>query len=229
MSRLAINVFTTYYYSPERDKEFRRALLQNLTNPFITNVYLFEENHIDLEHSKLNKIPIKGVPSFEIFTRYFQDKALNIICNGDVSFSKSIRHLKKKKLRTIAYCITRREYLVGLPLILFKMNVGNSQDAWGFWGRLEETITEEFRKIDIGKPGNDNALAYILEKTGYTLLNPSFLVVLKHHHRNQARSYSEKDRIPMPYKYVKPDKSLGTTAMSYITELINRLYNKCFR
>lgn len=68
----------------------------------------------------------------------------------------------------------------------------------------EEPLNEEF-KIQLGKPGCDNYVAYLLDRLGIKVINLCSKIITLHHHMSQKRNYSEKDRVGSysKYKYLK--------------------------
>jgi hypothetical protein len=68
----------------------------------------------------------------------------------------------------------------------------------------EETLSEDF-KFQLGKPGCDNYVAYLLDKLGMQVINLCSKIITLHHHLSSIRNYSEQDRVGdyTKYKYLK--------------------------
>jgi hypothetical protein len=92
--------------------------------------------------------------------------------------------------------MTRKENVGDGRIITFAQKSGGhpgewSQDAWIFTG-LKDHVQADFR---LGMRGCDNHLAYIMEKQGYRVRNPSLSIDVIHLHnvdRNASTNRGEK-------------------------------------
>jgi hypothetical protein len=163
-----------------------------------------------------------------MLSSHFDSNAVNIICNSDISFVTNL----KKLIQILdnpqkAFFISRR---IGLGIvskyIIFKHNVGNSQDAWAFLGKIkdEDALLKSMEKIELGLPGNDNALVHLFRKFNYEVLNPSYAITLLHHHKSDNRNYTESDRLKLEYDFVKSSLVFNCNLLEYFVKTLNRIY-----
>jgi len=82
----------------------------------------------------------------------------------------------------------------------------DSQDTWIFMGGVPQISGADFT---LGKAGCDNSIAYMLEQSGYNVLNPSRTIKTYHLHLTNIRNYTDVvghaiERIQPPYKLLYP-------------------------
>ena len=108
---------------------------------------------------------------------------VNVLANLDIYFDKTIEMAKWIK-SDIAYCLTRWEDDGKGNLKTFAEKHGGypgewSQDAWVFTGDKIRDFKADFQ---LGKPGCDNHLAFLLNQAGFKLLNPALDIKAIHCH-----------------------------------------------
>ncbi len=227
---LTITLHTTYFKdsSENRNIEVYKAININLNLRIVTKVYVYTESVFPLAHPKLKIISIESRPNFSKLSSNFDANGINIICNSDISFSNDLKNLvylfdTKKK----AFFISRRLGLFFFKkYIVFKHNVGNSQDAWAFYGVIPyvDDLIKKLDKIQIGVPGNDNALVHVFRSFNFTVINPSYLIALSHHHKTEKRNYTNYDRLALDYDYVQPTITSRFHLCERFVQIINLLY-----
>lgn len=146
-----------------------------------------------------------GRPTFNDLFDLCDPDAINVIANSDIYFTELPPHPKPWE----AWALSRWDVDADGNVKLW--DHADSQDVWIFHGKpigIDAPFT-------MGVPGVDNALAWIIEHSGYNLRNPSRTVKAFHIHNVQWRSYlaepggmarggQKQQRIPPPYKLVKP-------------------------
>ena len=224
-----ILLITQFYKSNNqaRQKEIVDCLHRNLNNPFIDKIYLICEKpytlreigvNANVNSSKLTLITInKRMNYFDAFT-IVEDYGLNgyvIIANSDIFFDRSLESLyvsnasKEKKI----YCQLRFEYTTTKleQCSLFGPRT-NSQDSWIFHSNYN--VLKEHRKVfnfELGIPGCDNHITYLLSLLGYKLHNEPFFIRTYHNHASNVRTYTnDTKRVISPYIFIRPLLTLAT-------------------
>jgi hypothetical protein len=161
--------------------------------------------------------------------------SIKILSNNDISFHPpSLQILKSMDLSNTCLALNRYDIIKYRPLKtkLYKSLVNNlsgTQDSWIFKkiepkllneapetisGLVEQSIlkltntkyilSDEF-KFQLGKPGCDNYVAFLIDKLGMRVINNCSTIITLHHHISNKRNYSEKDRVGSysKYKYLK--------------------------
>lgn len=152
-----------------------------------------------------------GHPFFNELFDLCHDNTVNVIANSDIYFdaSSAAMILARTDWGRITYALSRWDVDEHGSAVLW--NHADSQDAWIFGG-VPSGIDAPF---PMGIPGCDNRLAWLIEQAGYTVLNPSLSIHAYHLHNVKWRSYladpegkarggQKMERIPPPYKLVKP-------------------------
>ncbi len=83
------------------------------------------------------------------------------------------------------------------------LNNPDSQDTWIFNGAVKEISEANF---PLGTAGTDNKIAYLLDKEGYEVSNPSLTLKTFHIHLSDIRNYSvrDEDRLQPPFLILHP-------------------------
>jgi hypothetical protein len=218
-----ILLITQFYVSknPKRQKEIVDCLFMNLNNKWIDKIYLICEKTYNLHEigvdthvnsSKITLITInKRMNYFDAFT-IVEDYGLNgyvIIANSDIFFDSSLESLyvsnasQEKKI----YCQLRFEYTTTKleQCSLFGPR-SDSQDTWIFHSKYN--VIKPHRKLfnfELGIPGCDNHITYLLSLLGYKLHNEPYFIRTYHNHASNVRTYNnETKRVINPYIFVKP-------------------------
>lgn len=177
----AINLFINPYLSEnkERQKELEICLEQNEANPLITRI-------IEVNSRNYNAF-------FEAMKAFPDD--VNIISNSDIFFDETLEEVKSIS-NFKCYALTRWEIENGIANFL---NRRDSQDVWIFRGSPK--VNADF---NIGVPGCDNHLAWLIKKAGYMISNPSLTIRAFHLHQVKVFTYKNLPLIPEPYLFLNP-------------------------
>lgn len=219
------NLIVNYYRDKvvERTNELDFCILENIKNELIDNIVVIanqsDMNHLDSicpSESKQKMIPIitGDRPSFNDYFRitsiFSDENNINIISNLDII-------IPAESLIAIPYYMTTEKTC--LALSRWDINNGaayknnstlfdrwDSQDTWVFKGGVPIIADAD---IQLGKAGCDNKIAYLLEQSGYNVINPSKTIKTYHLHLTNIRNYTDVvgqaiERIPPPYKLIIP-------------------------
>jgi hypothetical protein len=205
-----IILITQFYISSNtfRQKEIINCLIYNLNNPFINEIYLITEKPYTLKQIGLpendNNLKIKLInmnarmkysDAFNIVSQY-NLKGYIIIANSDIFFDSTIEKLyvSNASLEKKFYCLLRLEYTNRdlTKCTLFENGTNCSQDTWIFHSNYN--ILSQHNKLfnfELGIPGCDNHITYILSILGYKLYNEPFLIKTYHNHASNFRTYDK--------------------------------------
>lgn len=147
----------------------------------------------------------KGRPTFNELFALCKSDAINVIANSDIYFTELPPH----PVCGEAWALSRWDVDAEGRVKLW--DHADSQDAWVFHGKP----TGIDAPFPMGVPGVDNHLAWLIDQAGYVVRNPSRTIRAYHLHNVQWRSYlhdpegqarggKKIERIPPPYKLVKP-------------------------
>jgi len=181
-----INLFISLYPIDDfsRVSEIIYCLERNLTNPFISRIFILNEGfkHSSLDNNKVVLINFNKRPMYSDFFAHMIDEELNIISNNDIYFDNSLKELKKLRFhKQLIYIITRREKSGEL----FN-TTGNSHDSWVFLGK---PIALKYCNYFLGIPKCEQRMAAIFNDFGYYVLNPSKFINSFHVHNSSERAY----------------------------------------
>jgi len=203
-----INLFISWYNEKDenRKKEFINCLLKNISNRYINKIYLFVENNCECDfiEDKIEKIFIdKRITYLDAFTfinSITNKNDINILSNTDIYFDETIKFVFNKIDSNKVFCLTRWDILSNGKIEFH--NRRDSQDAWIFYGSIKNNIQCNF---NLGIPGCDNKIAYELEKSGYSIFNPSLSIKILHIHTSNIRNYSNNTpKLSRPYQFISP-------------------------
>jgi hypothetical protein len=233
-----INLFYQFFIhsNKERQEEIVTCLQNNVTNKYISNIYLLNEriytdDELTVSSDKIIQVDIKRRLMFKDVFEYIDSnniKGYNVIINADIFFDENIKnlfnsdiHINKKM-----YALLRYEYN--------KENIndselfgdrGDSQDTWIIHSNF--SIGKKESKIfnfEFGKPGCDNKMIYLMSLLGYEVLNDPEYIKSYHVHATNIRNYSAVDKINMPYEIIMPKNSLPNAQKHHRGD-IKMLYN----
>lgn len=211
----ALNVFYNYFRSKDekRSQEIAFCLDKLLRNNEIDNLYLLKSSNIDIKGDNVIPIDMAGEQPtyqdmFNIINTVTNNNDINVIINSDCYFESDTASLIKNNIKgKEVYCLSRWDILSLNPLSLKHFHSSESQDAWIFVGKMNNNVKANFK---MGIVGCDNAIAYELQKNGYTTLNPSKDLKIIHYHLSNVRTYGndgvtkEANRIRLPYHFIMP-------------------------
>lgn len=139
-----------------------------------------------------------------------------MIVNSDIvvpeTAAAQIRNLLFRAGPAISVCLTRYESCLAkmagvseditatLREFTAKTCGNDSQDLWAFRGGQHIQKLQGVN-IPLGVPGCDNRIAWVLDQKTRTM-NPSRSIRTYHVHDSGFRTYTQKSRVPKPYKLV---------------------------
>ena len=217
---MKINLILNYYKDKVEDRnlELLTCFVKNLNNDYINNIVVISTESdysslIDYLVDNKNKIiPIltEVRPTYNDYfsiTRNFfnDDNNINIISNLDIiipqetlysEVSKTINDYIDSKT-----CLALSRWDIQENNTYVHFDRSDSQDTWIFIGGVPNINGADFT---LGKCGCDNKILYLLDESGYFLINPSKTLKTYHLHLTNIRNYALTDRIPLPYKLLLP-------------------------
>lgn len=189
-----MNLFINHYIDPDplRNEELQTCFENNKANNF--TIYILE-----------------GRPTFNDFFKKINevtgDHSINIIANSDIYFPEMNYEMFKNLTFDICYALTR--WNVSADGKEEFHNNSGSQDTWIFRGKVKE-VNADFTQ---GVAGCDNKLAYLLEKAGYKVINPSRTIKTYHLHNSEVRYYDKKIVNGDIYRLPRPRKNVPISAL----------------
>lgn len=214
---MKINLIINYFVHQNsvRQEEINFSLKKNLSNTKIDNYLLIvsDNDYEKLKNVVNNDIRVKYVidnnrPTYNDYFKYINKEFgglenLNILSNVDIIFTKnSITEIfKNVKEKNTCLALTRYEIqdINNIEEKSIFCGREDSQDCWIFKGDIKEIKEANYT---MGVSGCDNSIAFLLEKNGYSVKNPSKTVKTYHLHKSGVRSYPY--RVPRPYKLLPP-------------------------
>jgi hypothetical protein len=214
-----IYLFTQYFVhkDPVRRSELAECLRRNSENPLFSRVILLNERVYAREDgvpasAKILQENIGKRLTYQEVFRYIRASGLRgyfVVSNSDIFFDETIENVRMSSMHETksAFALLRHEYdgktdLARCPLFGPRFD---SQDAWIFHSSQMVSEREERAFLfELGKPGCDNKLAYILSVLGYTIINDPAFVKIYHYHTSQTRNYTAADVIDKPWAVVVP-------------------------
>lgn len=233
------NLIVNYYTdkNTERTNELNYCIFKNLYNENINKVvvictesdyskllYIYNENKSKLIPIITDKRPTYN-DYFAITTKLFNGNTnINIIANLDIIINPEelvqqkgadIRKIVSDYITNNKTCLALTRWDVKADNVFNTNNhidsstffdTPDSQDTWIFMGGVPQISGADFT---LGVAGCDNKIAYLLEASGYNVLNPSRTIKTYHLHLTNIRNYTDIvghaiERIQPPYKLLHP-------------------------
>lgn len=152
-----------------------------------------------------------GRPTFTYLFTLCKPDAVNIIANSDIYFYPEDLMTLAAIPWTSSMCFALSRWDIDVNGNATLWEHSDSQDAWIVYGTAK-AVNADFT---MGVAGCDNRLAHELEQAGYVVTNPSRTIHACHLHLVQWRSYLRNhdgtarggdkiERIPPPYKLIRP-------------------------
>ncbi len=204
-----LNIFKTIFLINE--KEYTKDELE-LTDSEMLKIkqICFKKNNADFNGERMRYIhPL-------ILVQLQKLKGYIVISNSDIFFDNTLKNLHKSSLsiKKSLYALLRFEFNNSDRNISFeeKKNKSNlfgprpdSQDTWIFHTNFLP-INKEIVKcnFELGMPGCDNSIAYLLNSFGYKIYNEPYIIKTYHYHTTNIRNYKKENTIPPPYMVIKP-------------------------
>jgi hypothetical protein len=200
-----IVVFYQYYKpkSAARRAEIDECLRKNIANPKIDRLMLFfeDESHMSEVQDTPNMVK-QFLPERMNYAFWLKETdklpvgAVSLLLNSDIFLDDSLEYLKKE-----AANILQRQMFIALTRYNpdgngFKLNSNPhwTQDVWGVAKGAEPFHKALFQEaaFELGQPGCDNKIAYVMHSYGYTVTNPCYQLKSIHLQADTAREYDAK-------------------------------------
>jgi hypothetical protein len=199
---MIINLIVQYYKcdNEARQEEIDFCLSKNLSNEFISSVYLLTEQLIDMSHfphhEKIKQTVIGERLTFEMAFQHANQQHEDqvwILSNADIYFDGSLVQLNDAKLGDAVFALTRHDIQMdGTWKIVDPAYAHGSQDAWIF--KTPIPLDKLYAKFYLGIPGCDNRIAYEFIKAGYKVINPSNKITIYHLDLIRRTNILERDK-----------------------------------
>lgn len=232
---MAVHLFVQYYVPRDttRQRETDTCLRLNIDNHFIDAVHVFLEKEEDRSRiPRHRKAKVSLLPRRITYADWLE--ATNTLATGDISIcvnadmylDDSVELLRKNA----ALLAEGRQFLAlsrynhdGKQFVL-SSDPHWTQDTWVVVRSDEpfhRALLQETR-FELGHPGCDNKIAYVMHSYGFTVSNPCLHIRTIHLHSDEGRPYdSRKDKLIGLHAFVHPAPRLGEPSRLDI-ELLSR-------
>lgn len=210
-----IHLVTQFYIDSDskRQKELVHVIKKNIFAGVFKSIVFLNEREYTRDEMQLTADEFKSITQIVIgkWITYKDGfdyaaehlKGYIVLSNLDIFFDDSILLLRKSMLSQIksVYCLNRYDMISETESKLD----GNvwSQDTW----IMHSDYCKPDDKMDIqfGKPGCDNAIAYVFKKLGYKLFNEATKIKSYHYHLSEKRNYHKiRDAVKKDYLWIVP-------------------------
>ena len=230
-----------HHSSNRRSREIFTCLEKNIASPYIDNILLLNEQEYSEipAHPKIQTIILNHrLTYFDVLAQAKIHVPLGgfiLFSNSDIYFNDTLSYLWRISLseRNMFLALLRWEDLKNEEPHIFGPRA-DSQDSWVLArNSLTFDITEDDFGFPFGKSGCDNAIALIMMRKRFLVVNPAFSIKTFHVHSSNIRTYDPKDVLFRPhYLYVDPTViqycSVETSLNPYLctNEIINLNWKK---
>lgn len=217
-----IVLFAQYYKPKSRNRrdEINECFRKNIENQLIDRVVILFEDDADMSlfpdkpniEKKLFKKRVTYGDWLEM-TNDLEPGTISIIVNSDIYLDETVSYLKENAayidqnkifIALSRYNITESEHKLN-------QNPHWTQDTWAIYRGdtpIHRGLLQEAR-FELGHPGCDNKIAYVMHSYGYTVTNPCAKVLSIHLHKEIERPYNSKnDKIIGLHAFVHPSDSI---------------------
>jgi hypothetical protein len=148
---------------------------------------------------------------------------ISVVANADIEFTPAACELLRRVPPGEFWCLSRWEGGddSGQPWQPPGPGYAHCQDAWAWRGPCKIWDAA----FPLGYPACENRLAWLADKAGYRVANPSLSCEIRHVHQSGFRRYPAtdvavkcRDRVPPPYLYIAPHR-LGETPKVRVDEM----------
>ena len=212
-------LLTEYFKSSleERNNEVVTSIKNNVKSGLFNQIILLnEEDILDIE-GVTNEITSQRLTykyAFEYANENFPNE-LVILANNDMFFDNTLLKLENYNMDNKCLALMRHEIVdkgSSCSVQSRPKHISNSQDSWIMKTPIKIPNKSNF---NLGIPGCDNYIAYLLSDEGYQVSNPCFDIKSYHLHMTNKRTYKQigpgkwdkmvGDR-HSTWKFVKPSK-----------------------
>lgn len=196
--------------SHRRAREIRTCLDKNLACDYIDKILLLNEQAYDLpENPKLQTVilghRLRYYDVFAAIKAHVPAGDFVIFANSDIWFNASLDYLWKIPLAERRMFLALLRWEDEEPPRLFGPRA-DSQDTWILArDSIDFDLVEDDLGFPFGKPGCDNAIALIMMRKRFLIVNPAYSIQTMHLHSSQIRRYNPSDVLYRPmFLYVDP-------------------------
>jgi hypothetical protein len=221
-----LTVFVQYFISktPVRQKELDLCILRNIENPLISKFIVYFEKEADMpsvpDHPRVEKRFYAPRMTYGFWlkeTEKLPVGELSILINTDMYLTDSVSHLiaQREKIlsekRFIALSRYNPNYESNPEEFVLNKDPHWTQDVWGV-ARLAEPFPAALLQeaaFELGQPGCDNKIAYVMHSYGFNVTNPCYSVKTIHLQADDGRSYDPKiSKLIGLHAFVHPTNSV---------------------
>jgi len=215
------------YYKPKtaaRRAEIDECLRKNIANKKIDRLMLFfeDESHMSEVEDTPNMVK-QFLPDRMNYSFWLKETdklpvgSVSLLLNSDIYLDDSLDYLRKE-----AQSILQGQMFIALTRYNpdgngFKLNNNPhwTQDVWGV-AKGEEPFHKALLQetaFELGQPGCDNKIAYVMHSYGYTVTNPCHQLKSIHLQADTAREYDSKgSKLIGLHAFVHPTQSVAEEA-----------------
>jgi hypothetical protein len=234
-----LTVFVQYYVpkTPERARELDECFKKNIENPHINELRIYFENEADMARIPDRPNIIKSFYPDRMTYGYWLRETdrllppgtLSFLINSDMYLTESIKHLLDHRQKIVDdkrfVAISRYNPTVdpvnpkpdavkveGAPEFVLNKDPHWTQDIWGVAKQADKFPSALYQEaaFELGQPGCDNKIAYVMHSYGFTVTNPCHAVKTIHLQvDDNTRSYNPKEsKLIGLHAFVHPVKSV---------------------
>lgn len=221
-----LTVFVQYFVArtPVRQKELDLCIQRNIENPLISKFIVYFEKETDMplvpDHPRVEKRFYAPRMTYGFWLKE-TDKLpigeLSILINTDMYLTDSISHLiaQREKIlsekRFIALSRYNPNYESNPEEFALNKDPHWTQDVWGVAKSAEPFPAALLQEaaFELGQPGCDNKIAYVMHSYGFNVTNPCYSVKSIHLQADDGRSYDPKiSKLIGLHAFVHPTNSV---------------------
>ncbi len=200
-----LTLFAQYYVpsSQHRREEIDQCFKKNIENPLVSKFIILFEREEDKklipDHKKISK---KFFPNRLTYADWLRETellapgTLSVLVNSDIYLTDSVKHLIENapKIQDEKRFLALSRYNPVPDGLELNSNPHWTQDTWGVVKAKDKLPAALFQEaaFELGQPGCDNKIAYVMHSYGYAVTNPCATVCTVHVQEDTARSYDAK-------------------------------------
>ncbi len=232
---MAVHLFVQYYVPRDvtRQRETDTCLYLNIANPLIDVIHVLLEEEEDRKRiPRHSKVKISLLPRRITYADWLDNT--NTLAPGDISICLNADMYldgSVSLLRDNASMLAKRRHFLALSRynhdgkqFVLNSNPHWTQDTWVVVRGdqpFHPALLQETR-FELGHPGCDNKIAYVMDSYGFTVSNPCLQIRTVHLHSDEGRPYdSRKDKLIGLHAFVHPAPKLGEPSRLDV-ELLSR-------
>lgn len=232
---MAIHLFVQYYVPRDvtRQRETDTCLRRNIDNPLVDVIHVFLEKEEDRPRIPTDrKVKVSLLPRRITYADWLENTNtltpgdISICLNADMYLDGSVELLRKhaKMLAERRHFLALSRYNHDGKRFVLNSNPHWTQDTWVVVRGdqpFPSALLQETR-FELGHPGCDNKIAYVMHSYGFTVSNPCLQIRTIHLHSDEGRPYdSRKDKLIGLHAFVHPAPKLGESSKLDV-ELLSR-------